>query len=124
MNAITKSKISLLGLLCLCLLPAYGKDKDTKAVYELIERVTPGYSSQYRLEIIAPDKDADVYEVDGNGKKIILRGNTPVAEGDEISIVNCLFAKYLQLSQEYYAGGVKVTEQSQGGRTYENLGEE
>ena len=55
------------------------RDKRVKAVYDLIERVTPGYSSQYRLELIAPDNGSDVYEVDGNGKQVILRGNTSVA---------------------------------------------
>ena len=79
MNLISKNKITFIFLFSIFLLPAYGANKDTKAIYELIERVTPGYSSQYRLEIIAPDNGVDVYEVDGNGKEIILRGNTPVA---------------------------------------------
>lgn len=76
MNLISKNKITFIFLFSIFLLPAYGANKDTKAIYELIERVTPGYSSQYRLEIIAPDNGVDVYEVDGNGKEIILRGNT------------------------------------------------
>ena len=79
MNLISKNKITFIFLFSIFLLPAYGANKDTKAIYELIERVTSGYSSQYRLEIIAPDNGVDVYEVDGNGKEIILRGNTPVA---------------------------------------------
>ena len=57
--------------------------------------------------------------VDSYGK-----ARTPVAEGDEVAMVKRLFDKYLKLSQEYYAGGVKVTEKSSGERTYENLGEE
>ena len=79
MNLMTKSKTTLLLLLFLCSFSVSGKDKRIQAVYDLIERVTPGYSSQYRLELIAPDNGSDVYEVDGNGKKVILRGNTPVA---------------------------------------------
>ena len=79
MNLMTKSKTTLLLLLFLCSFSVSGKDKRIQAVYDLIERVTPGYSSQYRLELIAPDNSSDVYEVDGNGKKVILRGNTPVA---------------------------------------------
>lgn len=79
MNLITKSKTTLLLLLFVCSLSVSGKDKRIRAVYDLIERVTPGYSSQYRLELIAPDDGSDVYEVDGNGKQIILRGNTSVA---------------------------------------------
>ena len=38
-----------------------------KAVYDLRERVTPGYASQYRLEMIQPENGSDVYEVDGDG---------------------------------------------------------
>ena len=79
MNLMTKSKTTLLLLLFLCSFSVSGKDKRIQAVYDLIERVTPGYSSQYRLELIASDNGSDVYEVDGNGKKVILRGNTPVA---------------------------------------------
>ena len=52
------------------------------------------------------------------------KARTPITEGDEIVMVKQLFDKYLKLSQEYYAGGVKVTEKSSGERTYENLGEE
>lgn len=74
-----KIKSFFVLLFCLCSLSVSGKDKRVKAVYDLIERVTPGYSSQYRLELIAPDNGSDVYEVDGNGKQVILRGNTSVA---------------------------------------------
>ena len=54
-------------------------DKSIKAVLDLIERVTPGYSRQFKLEIIEGETNSDVFEVDGNGKKIVLRGSTPVA---------------------------------------------
>ena len=74
-----KIKSFFVLLFFLCSLSVSGKDKRVKAVYDLIERVTPGYSSQYRLELIAPDNGSDVYEVDGNGKQVILRGNTSVA---------------------------------------------
>ena len=45
MNLISKNKITFIFLFSIFLLPAYGANKDTKAIYELIERVTPGYSS-------------------------------------------------------------------------------
>ena len=54
-------------------------DKSIKAVLDLIERVTPGYSRQFKLEIIEGETNSDVFEVDGNGKKIVLRESTPVA---------------------------------------------
>ena len=52
------------------------------------------------------------------------KARTPITEGDEIVMVKQLFDKYLKLSQEYYAGGVKVAEKSSGEKTYENLGED
>ena len=57
--------------------------------------------------------------VDSYGK-----ARTPITEGDEIVIVKQLFDKYFKLSQEYYTGGVKVTEKASEEKTYENLGED
>ena len=54
-----KIKSFFVLLFFLCSLSVSGKDKRVKAVYDLIERVTPGYSSQYRLELIAPDNGSD-----------------------------------------------------------------
>ena len=38
--------------ICFSGLPVWGGGTSEKAVYDLIERVTPGYASQYRLEMI------------------------------------------------------------------------
>ena len=55
--------------ICFSGLPVWGGGTSEKAVYDLIERVTPGYASQYRLEIIQPENGSDVYEVDGDGQR-------------------------------------------------------
>ena len=65
--------------MCLSNLQAWATGSSEKAVYDLIERVTPGYASQYRLEIISSENGNDIYEVDGDGQKIILRGNNAVS---------------------------------------------
>ena len=65
--------------LCFSSLSAWGAGTPEKAVFDLIERVTPGYASQYRLEMIQPENGSDVYEVDGDGQRIILRGNNAVS---------------------------------------------
>ena len=52
--------------ICFSGLPVWGGGTSEKAVYDLIERVTPGYASQYRLEMIQPENGSDVYEVDGD----------------------------------------------------------
>lgn len=38
--------------ICFSSLPVWGGGASEKAVYDLIERVTPGYVSQYRLEMV------------------------------------------------------------------------
>ena len=48
--------------ICFSGLPVWGGGTSEKAVYDLIERVTPGYASQYRLEMIQPENGSDVYE--------------------------------------------------------------
>jgi alpha-N-acetylglucosaminidase len=46
---------------------------------QLIERVIPGYSSQFTLEFIDQENGKDVFEVDNTNGKPVLRGNSPVA---------------------------------------------
>lgn len=59
--------------------PAQTKEQSLKSTAELIERITPGYSQQFQLEIIPAKDGQDVYEIDGDGKKVILRGNNAVS---------------------------------------------
>lgn len=54
-------------------------DKRVNATYDLIERVTPGYGKQFKLEIIEPENGNDVYEIDKKGNKVVLRGNNAVS---------------------------------------------
>ena len=74
-----KNRFLLCLFLFLCCLPVYCKNRVEKTVFELIERVTPGYSGQYKLEVISDSDNKDIYEIDGDGKKVILRGNNVVA---------------------------------------------
>ena len=61
------------------------EDTGIRAVYDLIERVTPGYGKQFVLEQIPAGTDGqDVYEIGGKKGKVILRGNNPV------SLTHCL----------------------------------
>ncbi len=71
-------KKQILFLFCLCSLIVSGKTPE-KAIYELIDRVTPGYARQFRLEIIDPEQGSDVYEIDRKGNKVVLRGNNAVS---------------------------------------------
>lgn len=71
-------KCFIVLLLCSLSLFSFGKNQE-KAIYALIERVTPGYAKQFRLELIEPENGNDVYEVDRQGNKVVLRGNNAVA---------------------------------------------
>jgi len=54
--------------------------KVTRAAYNLIERVTPGYGKQFDIRHIPAAKDGgDVYLIGGKKGKVVLGGNTPVA---------------------------------------------
>ena len=55
--------------------------QQTAPVYQLIERVTPGYAAQFDLQIIPPtDEGEDVFEVaPGRDGKIVLKGNNAIA---------------------------------------------
>ena len=61
------------------LLTACTKDPQIQAAYDLIERVTPGYSDQFKLELIEPVEGMDAYEISSDGDKVVLKGNNPVA---------------------------------------------
>lgn len=75
-------KIAFNIVLSLCFIlfsVACKANPQVQAVYDLIERVTPGYGKQFSLELIESGKGKDIYEIaQGNGK-IILRGNNAVA---------------------------------------------
>lgn len=49
------------------------------AAESLIRRVVPAVASQFTAESIPTDDDKDVFEIEGHGKNIILRGNNAVS---------------------------------------------
>lgn len=55
------------------------KDPQVEAAYALIERITPGYSGQFKLELIPSDNGSDLYEIDSDNGKIVLRGNNTIS---------------------------------------------
>ena len=48
---------------------------DQKASYAFIERIIPGKSGLFTIEAIPQQNGKDVFELDSNGGKIVLRGN-------------------------------------------------
>ena len=72
-------KRNLLTLAFLVMAVCAWASSPVKAVKGLIERVTPGYSSQYKLEMISSADGCDVYEIDNDGSHVVLRGNNAVS---------------------------------------------
>lgn len=72
-----KQIIALFIITLLC--AGCAKDPQIQAAYDLIERVTPGYKSQFKLELIEPIDGQDVYEIAAEGGKIVLKGNNTVS---------------------------------------------
>lgn len=72
--------ICLIALLIACITVHAQESGQLKAASDLIERVTPGYSSQFILEMIPPAEDGrDVFEIEGDRGRVILRGNNAVS---------------------------------------------
>ena len=58
--------------------PSDWKDGKEKAVYSLIERVTPGYSSSFTVRL-SDDKGDEKFTYDTRDGKILLEGNTTIS---------------------------------------------
>ncbi|MBC8620068.1 alpha-N-acetylglucosaminidase [Parabacteroides faecis] len=72
-----KLKIALFILTIFCI--GCTKDPQIRAAYDLIERVTPGYGKQFKLELIEPVDGQDAYEITSVDGKVLLRGNNTVS---------------------------------------------
>ena len=66
---------ALLAVIC----TSCQNEPQIQAAYDLIERVTPGYGRQFRLELIPPVDGQDAYEIDSDGGKVVLRGNNAIS---------------------------------------------
>ncbi len=55
------------------------KANSTEPVYKLIQRVVPGVAEHFIVEFIPKEDQKDVYEIESQGDKIILRGNNGVS---------------------------------------------
>ena len=70
--------VTLVGFMA-CIVSALAATAPVQAVYDLIERVTPGYSPQFQLELIKPGDGSDEFEITSRKGKVVLRGTSPVA---------------------------------------------
>lgn len=67
-------------MLCMVLLANMAVYAQTQSSYDLIERITPGYSDQFTIEI-KPDNNGgeDYFEIGSKDGKVLLKGNNPVS---------------------------------------------
>lgn len=72
-------KTFLILLLSLFSIVGYAEGAHIKAVYALIERVTPGYGEQICLQLIEAENGKDVYEITSENGKVLLKGNNAIA---------------------------------------------
>ena len=49
------------------------------AAQDLVKRLLPEQVDRFVFELIPPDKGADVYEVEGRGSQVVIRGNSGVS---------------------------------------------
>ncbi|HKI76944.1 MAG TPA: alpha-N-acetylglucosaminidase [Ignavibacteriaceae bacterium] len=52
---------------------------NTVAIHNLIERIIPGRSSNFIIETLQDDESFETFEIENNGSKIVLRGNSSLA---------------------------------------------
>ncbi|MCW1922268.1 alpha-N-acetylglucosaminidase C-terminal domain-containing protein [Luteolibacter arcticus] len=53
--------------------------RDLTAASGLLSRLLPGQAGRFIIEFVAPANGMDVFEIEGRGEKIVLRGNTSVS---------------------------------------------
>lgn len=61
------------------MLPLRAASSPVQPVCNLIERVTPGYSSQFHLELVAPADTVEYFEISSRDGKVALQATSPVA---------------------------------------------
>ncbi len=72
-------KTVLLLLMCNINLLAQSRNPNNIAIAGLMDRVIPHYKNQFIVEQIDDDNGSDVFEIDHQNSKIILRGNNTIA---------------------------------------------
>ncbi len=83
-----------------------GMDNSTKPVYELIQRVVPEVAEHFIVEFIPEEDEKDVYEIESEGDKIILRGNNGVSVA---SALNYYLKYYTNSSITWNGSNINVS---------------
>ncbi len=71
--------IGLLLALPILVLQARAVESDA-AMRGLIDRIAPGHSNDFTLETIAAPGDQNIFEVEAQAGKIVLRGDGPLSQ--------------------------------------------
>lgn len=85
MRRLKQTKVMLIGIsfaLSLFLFgcnPAQEGSLNREAAYALIKRVIPDYADKFEVEYIPQEEGKDVFELEQDGEKFILRGNNGVS---------------------------------------------
>ena len=90
MRKIFRKNIVLLGVLSLIIVQiAFAQKKiidnpdrsevNKKAIYELLERILPKDVQHFKIDFISSDEGKNVFEIESENGKIILRGNNGIS---------------------------------------------
>ena len=80
-----KKNIFYVGtLMAILLIPLFiflknKKDKQVEAVSNVIKRILPEYANQFKLVLIGKEEGKDVFEIESQNKKILIKGSSGVA---------------------------------------------
>ena len=80
-----KKKIIYVGIITIVLLISLSftlknsKNEQVEAASNVIERILPDYADQFVLKLIEKEEGKDVFEIESQNKKIIIRGSSGVA---------------------------------------------
>ena len=95
-------KIIFFIALCLCITQTFAAALSDfeESTTGLIKRVLPKHASFFLVEKITQEHGKDVFEIEGKGAKIVLRGNTPV----EVASALNWYLKYYCHAQRSWCG--------------------
>lgn len=99
----------LVAILCLvlgaCSEAISTTEFNTKAAYDLIQRVLPDYADRFRVEYVEQEDSCDVFELESDGDMVVLRGNNGVSVA---SALNYYLEKFANCEYGWNASNLEI----------------
>ncbi len=78
-NSLTRRSLIVFMALNLLLAVAVTAQTNVESAYALIKRTVPSHAAKFKVEALPKADSLDAFEIESNGKHIVLRGNNGVA---------------------------------------------